>query len=97
MSRRRHPTPTPVFNDVDAALGTMSADELREVVRDMLLELDEKAHSRWMSSLIQRAARSGSGWAPAALSDDDVAEVLAFAHSSGMEDPHVTRLLARFP
>ena len=40
MSRRHHSAPTPVFNDVDAALGTISADELREVVRDMLLELD---------------------------------------------------------
>jgi hypothetical protein len=84
------PCGTPVFNDADAALGTMSADELREVVRDMLLELDEKAHSRVMSSLIQRAARSGSGWAPAALSDDEVAEVLAFVKAAervGHADP----------
>jgi len=90
MSRRHHSAPTPVFNDVDAALGTISADELREVVRDMLLELDEKARSRVMSSLIQRAARSGSGWAPAALSDDEVAEVLAFAKAAervGHADP----------
>jgi hypothetical protein len=90
MSRKRHSAPTPVFNDVDAALGAMSADELRAVVRDMLLELDEKAHSRVMSSLIQRAARSGSGWVPAALSDDEVAEVLAFVKAAervGHADP----------
>jgi hypothetical protein len=90
MSRRRHSALTPVFNDVDAALGTVSADELRAVVRDMLLELDEKAHSRVMISLIQRAARSGSGWAPAALSDDEVAEVFAFAKAAervGHADP----------
>jgi len=33
----------------------------------------------------------------AAGHSESVAEVVAFAHSSGMEDPHVTRLLARFP
>jgi len=90
MSRRRHPAPEPARNDADAALATLSADELREVVRGMLLELDEKAHSRVMSALIHRAARSGSGWTPAALSDDEVAAVLAFAKAAqrvGQADP----------
>ena len=90
MSRRRHPAPESASNDADAALATMSGDELREVVRGILLELDDKAHSRVMSSLIRRAARSGSGWAPAALSDEQVAEVLAFAKAAtrvGHADP----------
>lgn len=90
MRKRRQPAPEPARDDVDAALATMSADELREVVRGMLLELDEKAHSGVMNALIHRAARSGSGWAPAALSDDEVAEVLAFAKAAarvGRADP----------
>jgi hypothetical protein len=77
-------------NDVDAALAALSADALREVVREMLLELDDKAHSSVINSLIQRAARGGSGWAPAALSDHEVTEALAFAKAAeriGQADP----------
>lgn len=88
---RRRPTPAePARNDVDAALAALSADALREVVREMLLELDDKAHSSAINSLIQRAARGGSGWVPAALSDDEVAEALAFAKAAeriGQADP----------
>lgn len=88
---RRRPTPAePARGDVDAALAALSADDLREVVREMLLELDDKAHSGVINSLIQRAARGGSGWAPAALSDDDVAGALAFAKAAervGQADP----------
>lgn len=87
MSRRRHPTTEPAHNEADAALAALSADELREVVRGLLLELDDKAHRRAMTSLLQRAARGGSGrkgtgWAPAALSASQVAEVLAFAKAA---------------
>jgi hypothetical protein len=80
----------PVRTDVDAALAAMSADELRGVVRELLLELDERARSRVVNSLIHRAARSGSGWAPAALSDEQVADVLVFAKAAeriGRADP----------
>ena len=90
MSRRRPPDPKPARNDVDAALAALSADALREVVREMLLELDDKAHNGVINSLIQRAARGGSGWAPAAVSDDKVAEALAFAKAAeriGQADP----------
>ena len=90
MNRRRHPAREPARDDVDAALATMSADQLREVVRGMLLELDDKAHCRVMNSLIHRAARGSSGWAPAALSEGEVAHVLAFAKAAarvGRADP----------
>lgn len=90
MRRKRNPAPEAAPNDVDAALAAMGADELREVVRDILLELDERAHARVISSLINRAARGGSGWAPAALSDRDVSEVLTFAEAAerrGHADP----------
>ncbi len=89
-SRRRHPAPKPARDDADAALATMSADELRDFVRGMLLELDDRAQNRVMNSLIQRAARSGSGWAPAGPSDGQVAEALAFAKAAervGHADP----------
>ena len=76
--------------DLDAALATMSAEALREVVHQVLLELDDRAHARVVSSLIARAARTGSGWAPAAVSDEQVAEVLAFVKAAervGQADP----------
>lgn len=88
--RRRPTTAEPARGDVDAALAALSADALREVVREMLLELDDKAHGSAINSLIQRAARGASGWAPAALSDDEVAEALAFAKAAarvGQADP----------
>lgn len=76
--------------DLDAALATMSAEALREVVHQVLLELDDRARARVVSSLIARAARTGSGWAPAAVSDEQVAEVLAFVKAAervGQADP----------
>jgi hypothetical protein len=90
MRRTRNRAPEPARNDIDEALASMGADELREIVRDMLLELDERAHGRVVNSLINRAARGGFGWAPAALSDDDVSEVVAFAKAAervGQADP----------
>ena len=88
--RRRPAIAEPAQSHLDAALAALSADALREVVREMLLELDDKAHGSAINSLIQRAARAGSGWAPAALSDDEVAEALAFAKAAervGQADP----------
>jgi len=56
--------------DLDAALATMSAETLRVVVHEVLLELDHRAHARVVGSLIARAARTGSGWTPAAVSGE---------------------------
>lgn len=84
------PAREPARGDVDAALGAMSADELRDVVRDMLREFDDRAFNRVVGSLVGRAARNGSRWVPAALTDDDVAETLAFATAAertGYADP----------
>jgi hypothetical protein len=83
MSRE---TPT----DLDAALATMSADGLRTLVHELLRELDARTYARVTGSLIARAARTGSGWAPAAVSEEQVAEVLAFvraANRAGQADP----------
>lgn len=77
--RRRSAPSHPANNDVDSALAALSADALREVVREMLPQLDEKSRSGLISSMLQRAVRGATGWEPAALSGDDVAETLAFA------------------
>ena len=81
----------------------MSADDLREIIREMLLELDEQAHGRAIASIIRRAARNGSGWAPAPVSDE-VAEAVAFAtvaqrlgHAEPSEvDEHLRRAMGAF-
>jgi len=80
----------PSRDDVQAALAAMGADELREVVREMMLELDDRAHGRVASAIIRRGASGGSGWVPAALDDTDVAEAVAFAQAAtrvGHADP----------
>ncbi|MBD3334195.1 MAG: hypothetical protein GF355_01655 [Candidatus Eisenbacteria bacterium] len=68
--------------EIEAALAAMSAENLRELVRDMLLELDEPAKGRIMNSLIDRATRNASGWTPAGPSNDDVSEILSFAEAA---------------
>ncbi len=76
--------------DLDAVLATLSAEALREVVREVLFELDDRAQARVVGSVIARAARSGSGWAPAVVSEEQVAEVLAFVKAAeriGRADP----------
>lgn len=78
------------LTDLDGALAALSADALRDVVHDMLLELDDRTHARVVASLISRAARTGSGWTPPAVSHAQVTEVLAFvkaAESVGQADP----------
>ncbi len=59
MRRTRKSAATAPRTDVDAALAAMGADELREVVREMLLELDDRAHGRVTTTLISRAVRGG--------------------------------------
>ncbi|MBI4917242.1 MAG: hypothetical protein HY825_15495 [Acidobacteria bacterium] len=92
MSRRRKGGSQQRDNDVDSALAALDADELREAAREMFLGLDQRAHDRAVDSLIGRAARNGSGWKPAAPTDDEVVEVLAFAKAAeriGEADPSV--------
>jgi len=77
-------------NDLDTALEAMDAEDLREAVREVLHELDERAQARVVTSLIGRAARGDSGWTPAAVREQEVAEVLAFVRAArrvGYADP----------
>ncbi|HCF56642.1 MAG TPA: hypothetical protein DFS52_01430, partial [Myxococcales bacterium] len=80
----RKATVTPPATDIEGALAALGAEELREAIRELLCELDERAQGRAVSSLIHRAARR-SGWAPAAVSNEDVAEVLAFVEAAEQE------------
>lgn len=64
--------------DLDAALLGLSNEALREVVHEVLLELDDRTRARVAGAIIARAARAGAGFTPAALSEDQVFEVLAF-------------------
>jgi hypothetical protein len=68
----------------------MKAGELREVVRDVLLELDPRADRRPVNSLLERAARGKSGWPPRARGHGEVAEMVAFVQAAqriGYADP----------
>ncbi|MCC6765375.1 MAG: hypothetical protein IT293_12005 [Deltaproteobacteria bacterium] len=90
MTRKRKAAAALPHPDVDAALAAMGAEELREVARTMLLELDDRAYGRVTTALVARAARGGSGWVPAAPSAAAVAEVAAFAAAAkcaGYADP----------
>lgn len=77
-------------HDIQAALAALGADELREVVGELLRELDPPAHERVAGAILRRGARGGSGWVPAAVDDHEVAEAIAFAQalrSAGHADP----------
>lgn len=90
MRKRRAAAAIQPAGDIEGALAALSADELRMLVREMMFELDQQAYGRIANSLVNRAARGGSGWIPAALSGPDVAEILAFAAAAervGHADP----------
>lgn len=90
MKPTHKPGSEPSHDDVQAALAAMGADELREVMREMMLDLDDRAHDRLTNAIIRRAARAGSGWVPAPVDDTDVAEAVAFAQAAervGYADP----------
>src|SRR5688572_1508030 len=90
MRRGHKPAFEPPGQTIDAALAALDAEELRELAREMLYELDDRAHRRVMNAIISRAARGGSGWTPAVPSNADVTEAVAFADAArrvGYADP----------
>lgn len=90
MRRMRKPSAEPWRNDVDAALAAMSGDDLRDLLREMMIVIGERARRRVMNSIVNRAARGDSGWVPGALDDSDVAEAVVFAEAAeraGHADP----------
>lgn len=84
------PSPAPARNEADSALDALDANELRQLIRDLLPEMDELTGGRVTCELMERATRKGSGWTPAPVSESEVAGVLAFvkaARRSGHADP----------
>ncbi len=66
------------FN-LDEALASMAAEELRELARDMFSELGPKAHYRVVNTLMKKAARTAKGSCSSFLSGEKMAEIEMFA------------------
>ncbi len=82
--------PKPETSDIDGALAAMNAGDLRDLVRDMLLELEERPYERVVNDIIDRAARNGAGWTPGGPTGETVAEIVSFAKAAirtGQADP----------
>lgn len=85
--RASKPTDSPA---TEAALAAMDAEELRDLIREMIPWLDESTHARLVDALVDRAARSRSGWVPRGPTNDAVGEILRFAEAAervGYADP----------
>ncbi len=90
MKPRANTGPHSSQDDVQLALAGMGADELRQVVHEILAELDDRTRERLAGAILHRGAHVASGGLPAALEDSEVAEVLAFAEAArraGHADP----------
>lgn len=90
MGRMRQGGPETSQDAVNVALLALSADELREVVVEIMADLDDRARARVEGSIVSWATRGGSGWLPAALGDTGVSEAVAFAEAAlrnGYADP----------
>lgn len=64
------------------ALDVLGAEELRELVRELLPWLDDRIRARLANEMIDRAARRGSGWAPTRPRDEAVSGILSFAEAA---------------
>jgi hypothetical protein len=65
--------------EIDAAPAALEADGLRELIRDLLPWFDETTQARFVTALIDCAARGASGWVPGAPTDAAVREIETFA------------------
>jgi hypothetical protein len=48
----------------------MDAEGLRALIREIIPWLDESVHARLVNALVDRAARSASGWVPDGPTND---------------------------
>ncbi len=69
-------------SQADDALEAMDAEGLRDLIRDLMLELDETTLTWLIDSLIERAARDASGWVPTGPTEDAVADIENFAQAA---------------
>lgn len=63
-------------------MAALTAEDLRDVIRDILPRLDDKSHSRINTAIIERAATGKTGWRPSGPTDEGVEEALAFAKAA---------------
>lgn len=76
--------------DWEAALGAMSADELRALVRDLAGHLEAGPRAKLETLLLERASRTSAGWRPSAPSPEVIAGLEVFvsaARRAGRADP----------
>jgi len=76
--------------DLDSALDSMTAEELRSFVRGTLERLDDEPRRELADALLLQAAKGSSVWKPPAPSQRIVAEVRRFAEAAcriGYADP----------
>lgn len=77
-------------SDFDSALDALDAGQLRALVRELLLSLDEVDGARLMSEVVDCAARASNGWSPRAPSEHRVEEIESFVDAARrvhMADP----------
>jgi hypothetical protein len=82
MTRRYVAKPAPNPSGTEAALQAMDADGLRALIREIIPWLDKSTHARLVNALVDRAARSTSGWVPEGPTDDAVDEIVSFAEAA---------------
>lgn len=90
MKRWKKSSPPPDLSRIDEALDALDAEQLRDLLRELLPSLDRKTCSRFAAEIIARAATGGSGWRPAGPTNREITEALAFVHAAmrvGYADP----------
>jgi hypothetical protein len=81
---------------IDGALEVLDARELRDLLRDLLRELDVDTQGRVIDRLVARAARRGTGWVPKGPDEQAVAEALSFAMAAARDHYADPRAVDRF-
>jgi len=81
---------------IDGALEVLDARELRELLRDLLRELDVDTQGRVIDRLVARAARRGTGWVPKGPDEQAVAEAISFAMAAARDHYADPRAVDRF-
>ncbi len=90
MGRRRSLGAAGDPPDIEGSLAALDAPALRSLVREVLDSSDALARTQVVRALVEHAARAGSGWAPARVSEGAVEQSMAFARAArraGHADP----------
>jgi hypothetical protein len=90
MKRRNDSASKLNLSNIDGALAALNAEDLRDLIRAVIPRLDDKALTWFTNAIIARASRDRAEWQPSGPTDEEVAEVLAFADAvkrAGYADP----------